>query len=132
MKLSDMMANYVPGPGGDDETGYILLTGGCDAPKGNERLPSDNEEEQDLFACLSTSDITLRFDPWANRFTEMAPMPHARQRHAAVVVGGGRHLVVLGGRDANDDLVTAIDVRVLGFFFWFTFLSCVVNVVTAW
>lgn len=104
------MANYMPGPGNDDETGFILLTGGCDSPKGNERLVSDDPNEQDLFICTSTSNQTLRFDPVANTFTTVATMPHARQRHAATVVG--RYLVVLGGRDTNDDLVTAIDVRV--------------------
>lgn len=105
LKLSDMMANYMSN-GGNDESGFILLTGGCDSLKGNERVNFDGE---DLFACLSSSNVTLRFDPFANTFTTMAPMPHARQRHAAAAVGG--HLVVVGGRDSNDDLVTEIDVR---------------------
>ena len=93
------MANYAEGA--------IFLTGGCDAVRGNERVNFDGE---DLFACLSTSNATLRFDPRADTFTAMAPMPHARQRHAAAVLNG--ELYVMGGRDSNDDLVTAIDVSV--------------------
>lgn len=100
--VSDIMANYMPG--NDDENGFVIITGGCDSPKGNERV---NFGGDDLFACLSTSNITLKFDPLANTFEEMAVMPRPRQRHAAAAMNG--ELFVFGGRDSDDNLVTAID-----------------------
>ena len=107
--LSDMMANYVPGENGDED-GFVIITGGCDSVKGNERIQidGDNGTKIDLFACVSTNVKTLKFDPFANTFTELAPAPHERQRHAAAVVNG--EVYVVGGRDSNDELVTAIDV----------------------
>lgn len=104
--VSDIMANYLEGENGDED-GFIVITGGCNSPKGNERVNFDGE---DLFSCLSTSNKTLKFDPFANTFEELAEAPHERQRHAAVVMDG--ELYVLGGRDSNDDLVAAIDVRI--------------------
>lgn len=106
--VSDIMATYMQGDNGDDD-GFIIITGGCDSPKGNERA---NFGDGDLFACFSTSNKTLMFDPFANDFKEMAVMPHARQRHAAAVAHG--ELYLLGGRDSDDALVTAIDVRCFG------------------
>ena len=97
--VSDVMANYMDG--------VIIITGGCNSLKGNERV---NFGEGDLFACMSTSSKTLQFDPETNAFTELADMPNERQRHAAAVVNG--ELYLLGGRDSNDDLVKAIDVSV--------------------
>lgn len=105
--VSDVMANYMQGDNGDED-GFIIITGGCDSIKGNERA---NFGEDDLFACFSTSNVTLKFDPFANTFETMATMPHERQRHAAAVMNG--ELYVFGGRDSNDDLVAAIDVRLL-------------------
>lgn len=99
-----MMANYMQGENGDED-GFIILTGGCNSTRGNERISVDS---QDLFACLDTYDATLKFDPFANEFTELAPMPRPRQRHAAAVVNG--ELYVFGGRDSNDELVPQIDV----------------------
>jgi len=101
--VSDVMANYMQGENGDEDA-FILITGGCDSEKGNERADFG---EGDLFACFSTSSKTLRFDPFANTFQEMASMPHERQRHGAAAVGG--ILYVVGGRDSNDELVTAVD-----------------------
>mmetsp|Transcript_20466 Transcript_20466/g.38288 ORF Transcript_20466/g.38288 Transcript_20466/m.38288 type:complete len:419 (+) Transcript_20466:171-1427(+) len=95
--ISDVTANTF-----DGDKAVIILTGGCDSANGNERV---NFGGDDLFACLSTSNRTLQFD--GNSFTELAPMPHARQRHAAAVVNG--ELYLIGGRDSNDELVTAID-----------------------
>ena len=60
-KVSDIMANYVRGENGDED-GYILITGGCNSVKGNERITTENGT--DLFACFSTSNRTLKFDPF--------------------------------------------------------------------
>lgn len=103
-KVSDVMANYMPGENGDED-GFIVITGGCNSLKGNERLTVDGK---DLFACVSSSNATLKFDPFLNSFEIMMDAPHERQRHAAAVMNG--ELYVLGGRDSNDTLVTAIDV----------------------
>jgi hypothetical protein len=104
--VSDVTANYMQGENGDED-GFVVITGGCNSPKGNERINLDGE---DLFTCVSTSNVTLKFDPLANTFEEMAEMPHARQRHAAAVMNG--EVYVFGGRDSNDTLVAAIDVSV--------------------
>jgi hypothetical protein len=107
--VSDIMANYMQGENGDED-GFIIITGGCNSPNGNERVSIDGVN--DLFACWSTSNKTLQFDPFSNVFEELAEAPHERQRHAAVVqnTNNGKELFVLGGRDSNDNLVTAIDV----------------------
>jgi hypothetical protein len=114
--VSDIMANYMSGPSGDDDDddeddGFVIITGGCDSVKGNERLTIDidNNETLDLFECMSVTNVTLKFDPVANTFTTMSPAPHARLRHAAAVVQG--ELYLLGGRDSLGNMVTAIDVR---------------------
>mmetsp|Transcript_9032 Transcript_9032/g.22036 ORF Transcript_9032/g.22036 Transcript_9032/m.22036 type:complete len:445 (-) Transcript_9032:196-1530(-) len=102
--LSDLMANYVPGPNGDDDNGFVIITGGCNSLKGNERA---NFGEADLFACFGTSRVTLKFDPFSETFEIMAEAPHERQRHGAAVIGG--KVYVVGGRDSNDELVASID-----------------------
>ena len=101
------MANYVQGDNGDED-GFVIITGGCNSLKGNGRLTGAGEDGADLFACLSTSNATLKFDPFANTFQEMAEAPHERQRHAAAVMNG--EVFVLGGKDSFDNLVNAIDV----------------------
>ena len=106
--VSDVMANYMDY--GEDEEGFIIITGGCDSVKGNERIPDGLGLGEDLFACTGTSNATIKFDPFANTFTTLQPMPHARQRHAAAVVQG--ELYVFGGRDSLDNLVPAIDVSI--------------------
>jgi len=98
--LSDTTSNYMEGENGDED-GFVIIVGGCDSEKGNERL------EPTLFACLSTSNATLKFDPFKNTFTKLTPMPHARQRHTAAVINN--KLYVIGGRDSNDALVPQID-----------------------
>lgn len=103
-KVSDIMANYVPGENGDED-GYILITGGCNSVKGNERITANGT---DLFACFSTSNRTLKFDPFTETFEELAQAPHERQRHAAVFSNG--ELYLIGGRDSDDALVASIDV----------------------
>jgi len=98
--ISDTTSNYMEGELGDED-GFIIITGGCDSEKGNERI------EQHLFACSSTSNKTLKFDPYANSFMEMAEMPNQRQRHASAVIDG--KLYVVGGRDSLDNIVPQID-----------------------
>ena len=61
--VSDVMANYMDY--GEDEDGFVIITGGCDSVKGNERIPDGLVDEEtgevlsDLFACTSTSDCML-------------------------------------------------------------------------
>ena len=47
--ISDIMANYMAGGenGNDDEQGFIIITGGCDSLKGNERIqvPAETNTE---------------------------------------------------------------------------------------
>ena len=121
--VSDITATYMHGDNGDDD-GFIIVTGGCDSPKGNERA---NFGDGDLFGCFSTSNRTLLFDPFANDFKDMAVMPHPRQRHAAAVAHG--ELYLLGGRDSEDALVTAIDVRTILLYciLWFTAITLVTH-----
>ena len=128
--ISDIMANYMAGGenGNDDEQGFIIITGGCDSLKGNERIQvpaetntegSETDEMVDLFACLSTTNKAFKFDPFTQAITEIANLPNERQRHAAVVIQN--ELWLLGGRDSNDNVVTAIDVSFCSCF-WFCFL----------
>jgi hypothetical protein len=118
--VSDVMANYMAG-NDEDEDGFIIITGGCDSINGNERITIDNgnNETLDLFECMSITNATLKFDPRQNTFTRMADAPHARGRHAAAVVQG--ELYLFGGRDAADNLVSAIDVS---FVFVFSAFCC--------
>jgi hypothetical protein len=104
--VSDVTATYMPGDQGDDN-GFVIITGGCDSPKGNERADFD----PNLFICTSTSTATLHFDPFTGTFATLAPAPHERQRHTAVVFDN--ELYVLGGRDTEDNLVTAVDVSMI-------------------
>jgi len=101
--VSDVMANYMEGPNGDED-GFVIITGGCDAVNGNERA---NFGEDDLFSCFSSGNKTLKFDPFTESFETMTDMLHERQRHGGAVIDG--ELYVIGGRDSNDDLVAAID-----------------------
>jgi Kelch motif len=116
--VSDVMANYMSGgPNHDnDEQGFIIITGGCNSPKGNERIQVDIDDDDgngtkkmDLFECLSITNTTLKFDPFHNTFTYMTNMPHERTRHAATIIHN--ELYVIGGRDNIGNMVTAIDVR---------------------
>ena len=70
--LSDIMTNYMQGDNGDED-GFIIITGGCNSVNGNKRVNYGGDK---LFACSSTSTKTLKFDPLANTFTEMANAPH--------------------------------------------------------
>ena len=105
--ISDIMANYMPGPNGDED-GFIIVTGGCDTPKGNERA---NFGDGDLFACFVSGNKAYKFDPFTQKFVGTIPdLPHERQRHGGAVIDG--ELYLIGGRDSNDTLVAAIDVRI--------------------
>jgi hypothetical protein len=102
--VSDVMANYMQGPNGDED-GFVIISGGCDALNGNTRA---NFGGDDLFTCLNTSSKTLKFDPFTETFETMADMLNERQRHAGAVIDG--EVYVIGGRDSEDKLVAAIDV----------------------
>jgi N-acetylneuraminic acid mutarotase len=93
--LSDLTATRV------DDVVYIV--GGCDAEDGNRF-----EAEIGEFLCGSISDKLYRFDPSTEQFTELSSMPTPRYRHASVATGGA--IMVLGGRDLVDNIVTDVDV----------------------
>ena len=97
--LSDLTATRV------DDVVYIV--GGCDAEDGNRF-----EAEIGEFLCGSISDKLYRFDPSTEQFTELRSMPTPRYRHAsvAVVSSTGGAIMVLGGRDLADDIISDVDV----------------------
>lgn len=90
----------------------IILTGGCDSPKGNEYKEA---EWGGYFDCNILSNRTIAFDPvkdsdgvWNGEYEMLSEMPRKRARHVSVVVGG--MVCLLGGRDETDGLVAEIDV----------------------
>lgn len=103
IKLSDAMANYMQGDNGDED-GFIIITGGCDSPDGNKKLPPPD----DMYTgCSSTSKATFKFDPFTDTFETMKEANYERQRHTAVVMNG--ELYVFGGRNSTDSLVPEIE-----------------------
>jgi N-acetylneuraminic acid mutarotase len=96
--LSDLTATRV------DDVVYIV--GGCDAEDGNRF-----EAEIGEFLCGSISDKLYRFDPSTEQFTELSSMPTPRYRHASVAVATtGGAIIVIGGRDLADDIISDVDV----------------------
>jgi hypothetical protein len=104
--LSDLTATRV------DDVVYIV--GGCDAEDGNRF-----EAEIGEFLCGSVSNKLYRFDPATEQFTELSSMPTPRYRHASVAVKSvadstdSAVIVVLGGRDVKDDIITTVDVSMV-------------------
>ena len=80
----------------------IYLVGGC--IQDQESHPT----EAGWYVCPRIGNATLRFDVLDGTYTRLADAPRERYRHAAV--GLGEKVYVLGGRDVNDTLVTAVDV----------------------
>lgn len=105
--MSDMSA--VVGP--DD---LIYIAGGCDSPFG-----SQYNDEVKGFRCSSVSDSFFAFNPETQDFIDLPPMPEPRYRHAAVAINNQIWLV--GGRDADDQLVGNIHVYDLEDMRWRTF-----------
>lgn len=103
--LSDMTATYMMGKGGTNANGFIVLFGGCDSPSGNQRNKSISLTQ---FYCLSVTNSTFLYDPYQNTVTKMKDAPHPRYRHVAVSFND--EIYMLGGRDLDDNIVTAIDV----------------------
>lgn len=97
--VSDLSATYVKA------TNLIYLMGGCDNADGNIRAPWD----EFLFFCPSVTDRVTIFDVNTGTFEAGPPAPSPRYRHAAVHDGFGR-IWLIGGRDADDNLVTDIDI----------------------
>jgi hypothetical protein len=97
--LSDLTATRV----GD----AVYIVGGCDAEDGNVFVPAIGE-----FICGSISDSLYRFDPDTEQFTELSSMPTARYRHASVAVTDSTStlIMVLGGRDLQDNIIANVDV----------------------
>lgn len=72
---------------------------------GNVRNKTD---DMSTFYCTSVTNATYVFNPFQHTFKRMADAPHPRYRHVAVTFNG--ELFLLGGRDVDDNLITAIDV----------------------
>lgn len=84
--------------------GIVYLAGGCDAANGNVYNPDIGG-----FTCDSSSDQLYSFDYQTSTVKQLATMPRARYRHAAVAVNGKLWLV--GGRRADDDtIIDQVDV----------------------
>ena len=96
MALSDLTATRV----GE----VVYIAGGCNSDTGNTFLDTIGE-----FVCDSIADTLYRFDPSTETFTQLASLPVGRYRHAAAATEG-IYLVLLGGRDLNDDLIGTVDV----------------------
>jgi len=105
--LSDFTATLIPG------TPTVLLAGGCDAELGNVFIPDFQS-----FSCSSLSNKLYSYDVKMDTYNELADMPSARARHAAVIVNN--QLWIIGGRNAGDGLVGALDVYDIDTNMWST------------
>ncbi|KAG7341500.1 Kelch motif-containing protein [Nitzschia inconspicua] len=93
--LSDLSATL------DPATNLIYIAGGCDSPNGNEFAG-------EYFVCATISDDLYVFNPQDWSFGPRETLPRQRYRHCAEIVNN--QLWLLGGRDADDALITEIDV----------------------
>lgn len=90
---SDMTATTV----GDQ----IIVAGGCDS---SQVCPST----ADFCYCTSITSKVHAYIPKDNKWEVLAPMPSARFRHGAAVVGN--KLYIFGGRDLADNIILSVDV----------------------
>ena len=88
----------------DANAGKVYVHGGCDSVNGNKYNAEYGE-----FTCTSVSLTSYVFDLKTKEFSETAPMPVERYRHAAVLVNN--QVWLLGGRDVNDTVIPTVDVR---------------------
>lgn len=95
--LSDFTATLIPG------TSTVLLAGGCDSETGNVFVP-----DWSAFVCFSLSNKLYSYDIKTDQYNELADLPSARARHAAVIANN--QLWLIGGRNDGDGLVGALDV----------------------
>lgn len=95
--LSDFTATLIPG------TSTVLLAGGCDSETGNVFVP-----DWSAFVCFSLSNQLYSYDIKTDQYNELADLPSARARHAAVIANN--QLWLIGGRNDGDGLVGALDV----------------------
>jgi len=93
LKRSDHSANTL----GDQ----IIIVGGCIV----DQLCLPNS--QFCFCPLITSEVEA-YNPVKDEWAALPPLPEARFRHAATLVN--QKLYIIGGRDVNDNIITAVDV----------------------
>jgi hypothetical protein len=88
--------------------GLVYIAGGCDSPLGNKLVSGTTH-----FRCSSISDTFFYFDPsrFLDYFTTLPNMPRPRYRHSSTSIKD--QVWLIGGRDANHNLVPFIDVSVL-------------------
>jgi hypothetical protein len=86
--------------------GLVYIAGGCDSPLGNKLVSGTTH-----FRCSSISDAFFYFDPsrFLDYFTTLPNMPRSRYRHSSTAIKD--QVWLIGGRDANHNLVPFIDVR---------------------
>ena len=84
----------------------IYIVGGCAADQGwiDFASPPDGTG---MFACLTVTDRCDAYDPINNVYVACSSAPRPRYRHAAVEVDG--YLFLLGGVNANDEVVKQVD-----------------------
>lgn len=92
----------------DPTSGLIYLIGGCNAETGNSLVFNTT-----FYGCSSVTAAAYAFDTASGKIDTAVPdAPRPRYRHAAAYVQG--HIWLVGGRDLEDNLVTAIDVYSVG------------------
>ena len=115
---SDMAIAILP----TGESKKIVITGGCDDPKGN--IYVEDPDYGEYFTCMSLTDKVYGFTPtkaagdegkWGGSFEELASMPRKRARHGNAIIGGDQ-LCLFGGRDDMDVLIAEIDVSAIHVF----------------
>jgi hypothetical protein len=85
------------------DKGLVYIAGGCNSTNGNEYLA-----DAGLFVCLSITDTFYSFDIHTKEFTALAPLLQERYRHGAAYVQN--QIWLIGGRDAEDNLIPQVDV----------------------
>ena len=83
----------------------IYIAGGCDNANGN--IPT-NLGHKGGFWCPSISNSLYVYSPSKDTFTQLAELPRARFRHAAVAVNG--RIWLIGGLNEGYDIVNKVDV----------------------
>mmetsp|Transcript_15276 Transcript_15276/g.22548 ORF Transcript_15276/g.22548 Transcript_15276/m.22548 type:complete len:407 (-) Transcript_15276:120-1340(-) len=91
---SDMTATTV-------SSSHIIIAGGCDNEEGN--IQGDG-----YFYCPSITNTVEKYILATGTISTVTSAPRARYRHAAVLIDS--YIWLIGGRDVEDNIITAVDV----------------------
>mmetsp|Transcript_12681 Transcript_12681/g.19086 ORF Transcript_12681/g.19086 Transcript_12681/m.19086 type:complete len:398 (+) Transcript_12681:296-1489(+) len=91
---SDMTATTV-------SSTHIIIVGGCDNEEGN--VKGDG-----YYYCPSITNTVEKYIIATGTVTKLTSAPRARYRHAAVLIDD--YIWLIGGRDVEDNIITAVDV----------------------